>query len=117
MSSHSSYQTYQNQEPHDFDEEEMDMIPQMYDHHHQEAKEQLWKVNDRKANKNGPHSTIYWVKKQNKNEDGSYKGGKWRTSTKYIGDWKNNKKNGFGIKVFQNGDKYEGGWKDNRMNG
>lgn len=57
------------------------------------------------------------MKKQSKHEDGSYKGGKWRTSTKYIGDWNNNKKNGFGIQVFENGDKYEGGWKMNRMNG
>ena len=51
------------------------------------------------------------------NEDGSFKGGKWRTSTKYIGDWKDNKKSGFGIQVFENGDKYEGGWKDSKMNG
>lgn len=24
----------------------------------------IWKVNDSKAQKNGPHSNIYWVKKQ-----------------------------------------------------
>jgi len=53
--------------------------------------------NDKKADKNGPRATIYWVKQQSKFEDGSFKGGKWRTSTKYIGSWQNNKKAGFGI--------------------
>jgi len=77
----------------------------------------LWRHNDFLANKNGPHSTIYWVKLQTKHEDGTYKGGKWKTSTRYIGDWNNNKKNGFGIQVFENGDKYEGGWHDGKMNG
>ena len=37
------------------------------------VKTQLWKVNDQKAQKNGPHSTIYWVKQQKKFEDGTFK--------------------------------------------
>jgi hypothetical protein len=81
------------------------------------VKTQLWKVNDQKAQKNGPHSTIYWVKQQKKFEDGTFKGEKWRTSSKYTGSWNNNMKSGFGIQVFENGDKYEGSWEHNLMNG
>lgn len=82
-----------------------------------EPKIQLWKINDAKAMKNGSHSTIYWVKQQKKFEDGSYIGEKWRTSTKYTGAWKDDKKFGFGIQQFENGDKYEGGWENNKRNG
>lgn len=57
------------------------------------------------------------MKQQSKFEDGSFKGGKWRTSTKYIGSWENNKKAGFGIQVYENGDKYEGGWHNGKRNG
>jgi len=32
------------------------------------------------------------VKKKEKQEDGTIKGEKWLTSTKYIGDWKENMK-------------------------
>jgi len=39
------------------------------------------------------------------------------TSCKYIGDWKDNKKSGFGIQFYQNGDKYEGGWENNMRHG
>ena len=53
--------------------------------------------NNRKAQKNGTHRTIYWVKHKEKFEDGSVKGEKWATSVKYVGDWKMNKKCGFGI--------------------
>ncbi|KAL4490320.1 hypothetical protein ABPG72_004359 [Tetrahymena utriculariae] len=80
-------------------------------------KEQHWKINDRKAQKNGPHSAIYWVKKKQRNEDGSMKVEKWIANTKYIGDWKDNKKDGFGIQFYGNGDKYEGGWQNNVRNG
>ena len=85
--------------------------------------------NNRKAQKNGTHRTIYWVKHKEKYEDGSVKGEKWVTSVKYVGDWKMNKKSGFGIQVYPNGDKYEvihfhcaikysqGGWRNNKRNG
>ena len=29
------------------------------------------------------------------------------TSVRYVGDWKMNKKSGFGVQVYPNGDKYE----------
>ena len=82
-----------------------------------------------KAQKNGTHRTIYWVKHKEKYDDGSVKGEKWVTSVKYVGDWKMNKKSGFGIQVYPNGDKYEvinfhcvikysqGGWRNNKRNG
>jgi len=74
-------------------------------------------LNNSKAQKNGPHHTIYWVQPKKKFEDGSVKGEKWMTSCRYIGDWKENKKCGFGIQHYPNGDKYEGGWENNMRNG
>ena len=83
----------------------------------QQQQQQKWKVNDQKAQKNGSHSTIYWVKQSNKFEDGSFKGEKWRQSSKYTGAWNDNKKDGFGIQVYENSDKYEGGWNDGMRQG
>jgi hypothetical protein len=92
---------------------------QDFDSQYSVRPEPLWKLNDQKANKNGAHNTIYWVKPQKQYEDGSYKGKgqKWRTSHKYTGSWKDNMKHGFGIQVYENGDKYEGGWHENTRNG
>ena len=67
----------------------------------------IYVSNNRKAQKNGTHRTIYWVKHKEKFEDGSLKGEKWTTSVRYVGDWKMNRKCGFGIQVYPNGDKYE----------
>ena len=39
----------------------------------------------------------------------------WRGN--YIGEWKDNQKNGQGTMTYQNGNKYVGEWKDNQMNG
>lgn len=55
--------------------------------------------------------------KQELNEDGSEKPSKWIGSDKYVGDWKNNKKDGFGIQYYENGNKYEGGWVENKRHG
>lgn len=38
-------------------------------------------------------------------------------NTKFKGEWKNDKKNGFGIQIYQNGDKYEGEWRNNKRHG
>ncbi len=57
----------------------------------------FWKLNDAKAQKNGAHRTTYWVSKKKKQEDGSIKGEKWEHSSRYIGDWRDNCKEGFGI--------------------
>ena len=45
------------------------------------------------------------------------KSSKWIANTKYIGEWKDNRKAGFGIQFYGNGDKYEGGWENNMCNG
>jgi hypothetical protein len=78
---------------------------------------QLWKTNDIKANKQGPHSKVYWVKEQSKQEDGTYLRVRWKINNCYQGNWKDNKKCGFGIQFFENGDKYEGEWLDNKKHG
>jgi hypothetical protein len=56
-------------------------------------KEQLWKTWDGKAQKDGPHGTVYWT-----------------TGERYQGEWRENKKHGKGTVIYKNGDKYEGDW-------
>ena len=74
-------------------------------------------INDIKAQKNGTKKTVFWVKKRKKEEDGTIKGEKWQTTQQYIGDWKENKKHGYGIKIYDNKDKYEGYWENDLRNG
>ena len=74
-------------------------------------------INDLKAQKNGTKKTVFWVKKKKKQEDGTIKGEKWTTSEQYTGDWKENKKHGYGIKIYDNKDKYEGYWENDLRNG
>ena len=74
-------------------------------------------INDIKAQKNGTKKTVFWVKKKKKQEDGTVKGEKWITSQQYSGDWKENKKHGYGIKIYDNKDKYEGYWENDLRNG
>ena len=73
--------------------------------------------NDKLAEKNGTKKTVYWVKKKPREETGNVKGEKWVTSQQYIGDWKMNKKDGYGIKIYSNKDKYEGYWKNDMRHG
>lgn len=47
------------------------------------------------------------IQKKEKEEDGTIKGEKWNQSQRYIGEWNNNVKSGYGIQLYQNGDKYE----------
>lgn len=74
-----------------------------------EPYEPLWKTNDKKAQKNGPHRSIYWVGKKTKSGKTS--------SSRYIGDWRENMKDGFGIQIYKNKDKYEGMWGNNMRHG
>jgi hypothetical protein len=83
----------------------------------QAAFTQLWKTSDSKAQKNGAHRSVYWVKKKQRQEDGSIKGEKWMHASRYIGDWKENQKDGFGIQFYQNGNKYEGLWQRDKRHG
>lgn len=78
---------------------------------------QLWKLNDRRANKEGHHAKVYWVRAQEKLEDGSNHRSQWRFSHSYQGGWEGNIKAGFGVQVYENGDKYEGEWLNNCRNG
>lgn len=80
------------------------------------AYEHQWKLNDQKAQKNGPHRSIYWVSKK-KQTSGPAQSTKWVGSSQYIGDWKENMKEGFGIQIYKNKDKYEGLWGNNMRNG
>lgn len=82
----------------------------------QPAFEHMWKKHDKKAQKNGPHRSIYWVRKT-KQDIGSNKTEKWVSSSRYIGDWKENMKEGFGIQIYKNKDKYEGLWANNMRHG
>jgi hypothetical protein len=78
--------------------------------------EHQWKIHDQKAQKNGPHRSIYWVRKK-KQASGPAQSTKWISSSQYIGDWKENMKEGFGIQIYKNKDKYEGLWANNMRNG
>ena len=74
-------------------------------------------INDKLAEKNGTKKTVFWVKKKPREETGDVKGEKWVTSQQYIGDWKKNKKDGYGVKIYSNKDKYEGYWKNDMRHG
>lgn len=78
------------------------------------ATTQLWKINEKNSNKNGVHKTIYWVKSHKKlfSNKKTYK-----VNNKYKGDWKNDKKHGFGVQIYPNGNKYEGEWRQNKRHG
>lgn len=78
-------------------------------------KEQLWKVNDRKAQKNGMNRAIFGVKThvikdtiKRRNVKAMEK--TWDIGNIYQGEWKNNQKHGYGIQVWAVGNKYEGDW-------
>jgi hypothetical protein len=89
---------------------------------HLPVKPQQWKVNDDKAQKSGSCHTVYWIKekkpqalkitsttKQDKE--------RWLTGSTYKGEWKDNKKHGYGVQIWPNGNKYEGEWQNNMRHG
>jgi len=76
----------------------------------------LWKKHDIKANKAGQRGTIYWVGKAIIGEDGQPDGSR-AAGASYHGEWSDNKKNGYGVQVFPNGQKYEGQWGNGYRNG
>jgi hypothetical protein len=75
-----------------------------------------WKAHDAKAQKSGQRSTIMWVGKAIVGEDGQPTGQRTKGAS-YHGEWDRNKKNGYGVQVFPNGEKYEGQWLDDMRNG
>jgi len=76
----------------------------------------LWRSHDVKAQKAGQRSTIYWVGKNIVGEDGQHTGARLKGAS-YNGEWDNNKKNGYGVQVYPNGQKYEGQWSNGLRNG
>ena len=75
----------------------------------------LWKVNDHRAGKNGNCQAVYWVKERPGQTElkRQSKGGEqrqWDTGSVYKGEWKDNRKHGYGTQIWANGNKYEGEW-------
>lgn len=79
--------------------------------HSTSMKRQLWKLNDQKSYKDGSHSTIYWVGKKEREEDGSFAGAH-KEGASYQGEWRADRKSGYGIQTYPNGNKYEGNWEN-----
>lgn len=77
---------------------------------------QLWKTHDLKAKKTGQRGTIYWVGKSIVTEDGRTID-KRTPGASYRGEWDGDKKNGYGVQCYPNGDKYEGQWEDGLRQG
>ena len=82
----------------------------------------LWKESDRKSNKTGPHHTVYWVQRNQKYLNAQRLGNKtteemFLVGDKYVGDWKGNKRHGFGTQTWVRGDKYEGEWREGKRYG
>jgi hypothetical protein len=75
-----------------------------------------WKAHDEKANKSGQRGMIMWVGKTIVGEDGAPTGQRTKGAS-YHGEWHRNKKNGYGVQVFPNGEKYEGQWAEDARNG
>lgn len=75
----------------------------------------LWRVNDQRAGKNGNCQAVYWVKEKAGQTElrRQAKGGdqrQWDTGSVYKGEWKDNRKHGYGTQIWPNGNKYEGEW-------
>lgn len=72
-------------------------------------------MRERKAEKNGPRKTIFDVKPNPKYqaEVRFYKASErqpYMTGDRYSGEWKGDKKEGYGTKTWEGGNKYEGEW-------
>lgn len=62
----------------------------------------------------------YWISKNKKYRETLINGGeasRYVNGDQYQGYWKNNKKDGYGIQVWQNGRRYEGEWEEGKMSG
>jgi len=78
--------------------------------------ETLWRKHDLKAQKSGQRGTIYWVGKSIIGEDGSRTGERSKGAS-YHGEWSGDKKSGYGVQVYPNGEKYEGQFGQGLRNG
>ena len=57
---------------------------------------------------------IYYGEIKNNNKKDGYGIGYYSNGNKYEGQWKDDKKDGYGIYYYSNGEKYEGQWKDDK---
>lgn len=81
------------------------------------SNERLWKLNDVKANKEGPRHMVYWVGTKPKIEDGTVDAEPYFIKETYQGQWKDNMKHGYGVQTYKNGDRYEGQWLRDKRHG
>lgn len=65
--------------------------------------------------KSGPRKSMFWVSERKLDLEqrimmrkGQRNEKIWDTTGSYIGDWKDNQRNGFGVQIWPNGCKYEG---------
>jgi hypothetical protein len=81
--------------------------------------EQVWKKNDRKAQKHGMCQSVYWVKEKKAKDNATLfpNEKQYKTGDTYKGQWHNNKKSGYGTQIWANGNKYEGGWQSGKQDG
>ena len=81
-----------------------------------------WAEADLKADKSGVHHAVFWPARNRKFAEAQRLGNRtsepeYRVGAKYVGDWQNNKKGGFGVQTWTTGQRYEGGWKDGKREG
>lgn len=69
----------------------------------------LWRTNELKSHKEGNRRTIYWVGKALSGEDGKPTGAR-APGASFHGEWSGDKKSGYGVQTYPNGNKYEGQW-------
>ncbi|SPQ94933.1 MORN repeat-containing protein 3 [Plasmodiophora brassicae] len=74
--------------------------------------------------KSGPRKSMFWVSERKLDLEqrimmrkGQRNEKIWDTTGSYIGDWKDNQRNGFGVQIWPNGCKYEGEWLAGRRHG
>ena len=75
-----------------------------------------------KTLRNGNRSTIFWAKPNPKYAQAQHDNiepqtAQYKGNGTYTGEWKDNKKSGFGVATFANGRKYEGQWLKGKMHG
>eukprot|EP00747_Dinoflagellata_sp_TGD_P163304 gnl/TRDRNA2_/TRDRNA2_181841_c0_seq1.p1 gnl/TRDRNA2_/TRDRNA2_181841_c0~~gnl/TRDRNA2_/TRDRNA2_181841_c0_seq1.p1 ORF type:complete len:389 (-),score=86.48 gnl/TRDRNA2_/TRDRNA2_181841_c0_seq1:214-1380(-) len=74
------------------------------------------RIQEQNAKRGGQRGTIYWVGKAIIGEDGSDTGTRSKGAS-YHGEWGDDKKNGYGVQIYPNGNKYEGSWSNGKRNG
>ncbi len=76
------------------------------------------------SDRNGVRASIFWTKKNEEKEKQDWaiapskkRVSPYRVGATYKGGWKNNKKHGFGVQIWDQGNKYEGEWANGKRSG